>query len=780
MSYKVFFFLQECEVPFELVTLEELQNLEEEAVVAGSGSSVTDNGCYWQSYVTSPATAGDAVLLCTLNAAVDGALSASLTRKNLIPSPLSNKNCKISSTNEPTSEELISNNRENILHFSQSILCEAASNIRTNMDSAEPKPPRDDGNAMDTDAMTSVPVVVVGQDPRCAGSSIIGKCVALLNPILVKEVFNVATDERQSKSIKKHYLVVHVEDILLADHIGEESCRRDTELHSNLLQGGNDHYELQISFKSNLLVTNVKNMERKEGNAGCEEFMFVCKARIQKNNLSSMKVLEQKACLSKSNSIEPNFVTNPVEQSDFTFVRLQGNSCIRNYWSLSQMCRVTMSVPAGTLPRMISHRWLLPLSPLVDKCNYNCLTFPKSSIAHNVSLSHIRDDISVIQILQNSIPMSKYLTVVGKIRHRYHMTPIYKSELRDTNNEHKDYVGVPGSKTIRLLLQERPRSTINAVEITAYISLKNNYLTGKFPLGLIPGATVRLIGVVKRSSRTNNHPYLEGNAFTTVEIVSVPDVTTTLCRPKTDAESLAKCKDAAPLLFLFQVCVDTSVHNPLPERSANRPCELLFSKYAKMSVFKTFAKIERINKICISLNCESCNSAKLSSGSCAYVGCYDDSPAVITAFARISVEDSGCRASIIFKSEQLLKELLKIPSNIWQQIVTFVKEFNCEMIYIPKHSSDGEFVDPATLLDNLKFETQNRKNIEMSRSLTGIFHNYSCSWDVYRTVLLLLRPLKPSSEYSCKQEVTSFYCLDLENIAPEAHAKLLEDLLDTS
>ena len=611
--------------------------------------------------------------------------------------------------------------------------------------------------------------------------------VALFNPVFVRETFNVIDNiaGNTSQDITKFYLMVNATDvfdvqenpIMLSDN--NESLRN-----SMVSMEGCDFYKINITSKSNLLIKNssLKRIFRCGSTSQGDNipFMWICAARVTQIPTGHLRYLFS----DKSVYFQPNeSVVNPLDESPPLFVCLEGKQFMTTYPQLSQVCEFIIRVPSGSnVPTTTSHFWLQTVQSLTGG-NCNCMTFPPSATVHSIRHTKVNDRLSVTEVTSDKdISSQTMCTVVGKIKERYHMTPAFDSQ-KDAPNLLGEIpaVGIPAYKTIRLLLED-DRSTVvgSAEEVAVYLSLKDNLLVGKYYLALLPGATVCLVGVQKRISRTNRLVYLEGKPFTLIKILTIPDARKqTNYLNEDDVDTIKKYKDTAPLKFVFQVANCTSCPQNASVNLENcSPCSTVKVAHTHRNpIFQTFGIITRINKINLSLQCASCRSEVSQSGTCTYVGCYAAPKSVLTGFASFSIEDGGCRAIIIVKRLEIIRILLQISTNAWKDLTDVIVENSCELIYIPTTRSENDYMDPISLIQH-NFNPVNHRKQAICRGLTSVIHNYCCSQNVRRKVLLLLRNFKPSTEYSKKQEVSMFYCLDFEDIAPKLHARLLEPFLN--
>ncbi|XP_018014970.1 uncharacterized protein LOC108671887 [Hyalella azteca] len=636
-----------------------------------------------------------------------------------------------------------------------------------------------------------------------------GKIVALFNPVYVIETFNVRTDSphdasSSQRTVFKRYLMVRETDLVEVCDAPETSgtnvskfccCSsaasssadvaslqyRSKDASKLLMEKGRTkEYLFRISNKYNRVILNRQAMNK----FASDDLMVCCRAFIeQKNEFCNEEAFIQ--------NLDP--VSNPKDKQQPVYLCFRGSHQLMHIASISDVCEVSVNVPAaaGIFTRRGSLRWLPSLTHNFGG-EASCLDFPENGVISSVSHSYVKDEISVSDILKGAFLSNCALNVVGVVRDRYHMTPTFASEMMNISEDcdHND-VGVPGCKTIRFQLEDNSRPDV-VRRICVYLKLKNALVVGKYPLGLLEGATIKISGV-KRCRSSSNSVYLLADPVSVIQVLSLPSLPRASPRVNNDEKDL----DRAKLVLLHKVCNDLSglyaapptVNNSAASQpSAAKTCDSVFELHSVLRnnqecknvtgikdslvsrpsyrIVRVVASVSRLLKISLSLQCPGCGTeVSAVSGTCPYVGCYSQDAPTLSAFARVVVENGFAEAFVIIKKLELIHRLLDIPTWAWKSLVSVITQHKLTVTYLPTATADLGYIDPLSLLDNGLNCDKSNKRLSLLRTCTEIIHNYCSAGNLYRPLTFYLRPFKPCVDYGAQaKQGVPFYCLELTKV----------------
>ncbi|KAF2357925.1 hypothetical protein FHG87_011315 [Trinorchestia longiramus] len=660
---------------------------------------------------------------------------------------------------------------------------------------------------------TSYHLVVVGVKSHI-DPSMAGKIVALFNPILVTEVFEVFRNPILKNSgyrtVYKRYLMVRAKDILKIyddfegqeqdftdatvnqsqrdhQHSGEKEQNSSVQASCEGMRGSKEdtEYLITVSGKLNRVVP-VHAIRRNILN---KHVMFLCKARVlQKNKYHNDNVLPHE-------KFGP--VSDPKNQQ-VSYLRFEGPQQLPYFCYLSDTCgmRARVSSNSTFFSKSISHHWL-PAPTASWTAAAECMIVPENAFISDISHTYAKDEISVSDACRGSFISGCLLTVVGMVKERFHMTTLYEIEKMNLSEEcDMNDIGVPGCKTIRLLLIDDDNDDPTISQIYVYLSLKSKMFVGKYPRGLIEGTRVRISDVSMMKSASTKTSYISAKQWSVIQVLSLPPLSFSSRDRVDEGQNItAKFKFlfeitkelgsvihnlsllANPMtLSLMQASCETEendkVHSFLRNIPAGPGLHIIKEPCAPRSSYRSarvLASVQRLVKLRLYFQCPDCNT-EISTSTCSYAGCHSRRDPILTAFAKLIVEDSLSQANVIIKNENFLQILLGIPKSKWKTLISTLTELRLPLTYIPMTNSKFGYVEPELdCLDN----TGGRDSV--LQVCTQIVHNYVSTGALYQPLLLTLRVLKPCADYAARsKEGISYYCLYLSHVVCKNAVELLD------
>lgn len=239
-----------------------------------------------------------------------------------------------------------------------------------------------------------------------------------------------------------------------------------------------------------------------------------------------------------------------------------------------------------------------------------------------INASHRNATDKIKDILNKSDGNTEYFNIEGKIIQKWFMTPKFDSQVINVPFALKrEGIGNPGSKIIRLLLQD---PVDDAYNIWVYLTTGNQLHICPYTLGLIPGAFISITWLQKSLSQKGS-VYLSSTLFSNFSILKF--------------DKLTKKEFNARHHFLHEL--------------TNMPSG---------SVGLVFATVSCILNVTMKNVCSVCEY-DYEDGSCSFPGCHANEGCKVAGSAKIIIDDGTSTASLFIKDIGMIKTVFFI-SNI--------------------------------------------------------------------------------------------------------------------
>ncbi|XP_045610974.2 CST complex subunit CTC1 [Procambarus clarkii] len=519
----------------------------------------------------------------------------------------------------------------------------------------------------------------------------VGAVVALFNFIVVIEEFNIF-GKISVESVCKKYIMIKSSDVVIL----KESVNMPQKLIASSEMGS--LYNIKIISKSCIVFNNFQSSKGVSGNEICDMF-FIARAVVMR--------LQQRTVLDEMRQ---------------TFVRFSGsNALIHSCVQEGHQCLIKIPESENAellMKKTHSNSWLRPLQSHFGTCE--CLYIPECVSVVDVTNENCHQtELSVTQILKPEFDNHGLISVIGTVKERAHMTPKFISEIRcfTVDAANKYHVGVPGSKIIRVLLEDQENSNS---EIWLYLNSTSNNFIQHYPLGIIPGVSV-IASSVKRNVSKANKVYLQGTVFTCLVPVALPAPISNL--PHRKRKKFVYLRDA-------------------PQHGA----------------FVCFATVGRIIKVSLKSVCCFCNSDMVE-GSCTYVGCHAQPTGKIVAAAQVIIDDGTSTALVFIDSVDQVQILLQLSHQQFKLLENNIISGFHQLTYLSIKRRDRELGNSQILLASVSSKVFEKlcSNDQLLRPLTFTCRRFSSQ----------------SQGPSRYKDRLHLYCLELSEIHPNVDSEKL-------